>query len=60
MNPCTCKTECGCLDKVPEPPKCDNSAVPKVRPQLKIILEPYSNGDLKTLFTYCSFGKYFI
>ena len=36
MHPCTCKTECGCLDKVPVAPKCGNSAVPKVRRLLDI------------------------
>ncbi len=31
MHPCSCTPECGCQTNVPEPPKCDNSAVPKVK-----------------------------
>ena len=29
LAPCTCKAECGCSDKIPALPKCDNSVVPK-------------------------------
>jgi hypothetical protein len=56
LNPCDCTPECGCSDKVPVAPKCDNSAVPK-NPDCTADKNTYCKldyqGQKNTRCTYC-------